>query len=88
MAGGLIGKSFILSETIKPTGEPCFPLRKLRKYIVESYRIEEKNFKEYMYRLNSAQYHPYIDTLTQKLFHPTKEDLETDEIFMNGIRIL
>ena len=83
-----ITKCFVLSETVKPTGETCFPLRKLRKYI-EQFKIEEVDFKKHLHWYNSSSsQHDYIDTLMQKLYHPTKEDLETDdEILMYMIRV-
>lgn len=85
-ANTLIEYAFVKSETIKPNGEPCIPLRKLRNCI-ELYKIQEESFKEHMYGRNS-QFHPYIDTLMQKLYHPTKEDLETDEMLMNGMKLI
>jgi hypothetical protein len=83
----LIAEAFKISETIKPTGEPYVPLRKLRKYI-EMFRIKEETFKNYLFQRNSYQNHYYVDILAQKLYHPTAEDLETDEAFMNNIRVL
>ena len=74
-----IQKMFRVSEVITVNEEAITPIYKVREN-VEKFSIKEVDLKEYLVRFAPRDCKPYIDLLLQKIYHPTEEDNQKDEV--------
>ncbi len=74
-----IQKMFRASEVITVNEEAITPIYKVREN-VEKFSIKEVDLKEYFVWFAPCDGKPYIDLLLQKIYHPTEEDYQKDEI--------
>ncbi len=74
-----IQKMFRVSEVITVNEEAITPIYKVREN-VEKFSIKEVDLKEYLVRFAPRDRKPYIDLLLQKIYHPTEEDNQKDEV--------
>ena len=74
-----IQKMFRVSEVITVNEEAITPIYKVREN-VEKFSIKEVDLKEYLVRFAPRDRKPYIDLLLQKIYHPTEEDNQKDEM--------
>ena len=74
-----IQKMFRVSEVITVNEEAITPIYKVREN-VEKFSIKEVDLKEYFVWFAPRDGKPYIDLLLQKIYHPTEEDNQKDEI--------
>ena len=74
-----IQEMFRVSEVITVNEEAITPIWKVRES-VEKFSIRERDLKEYLVWFAPRDRKPYIDLLLQKIYHPTKEDNQKDEI--------
>mgnify|MGYP004461678455 CR=1 FL=1 len=81
-----IQKMFRASEVITVNEEAITPIYKVREN-VEKFSIKEVDLKEYLVRFAPRDRKPYIDLLLQKIYlllqkiyHPTEEDNQKDEM--------
>ena len=74
-----IQKMFRASEVITVNEEAITPIYKVREN-VEKFSIKEVDLKEYLVEFAPRGCKPYIDLLFQKIYHPTEEDNQKNEI--------
>ena len=67
---------FIRISTISKAITPIYKVREN----VEKFSIKEVDLKEYLVRFAPRDRKPYIDLLLQKIYHPTEEDNQKDEV--------
>ena len=73
-----IQEMFRVSEVITVNEESITPIYKVRKN-VEKFSIKENDLKEYLIRLAPRDCKSYIDSVIQKIYHPTENDYQKDE---------
>lgn len=73
-----IQEMFRLSEVFTASGESIIPIYKVREN-VEQFQIKEDELQEYLLRYTPEEYHEYVGQIIQKIYHPTKEDLQKGE---------
>lgn len=74
-----IQEMFRASEVITVNEEAITPIYKVREN-AEKFSIKEVDLKEYLVRFAPRDCKPYIDLLLQKIYHPTEEDNQKDEM--------
>lgn len=74
-----IQEMFRVSEVTTVNEEAITPIYKVREN-VEKFSIKEVDLKEYLVRFTVTWRKPYIDLLLQKIYHPTEEDNQKDEM--------
>ena len=74
-----IQEMFRVSEVITVNEEAITPIYKVRES-VEKFSIKEVDLKEYLVWFAPRDGKSYIDLLLQKIYHPTEEDNQKDEI--------
>lgn len=74
-----IQEMFRVSEVITVNEESITPIYKVRKN-VEKFSIKENDLKEYLIRFTPRDCKSYIDFVIQKIYHPTENDYQKDEV--------
>lgn len=74
-----IQEMFRVSEVITVNEESITPMYKVRKN-VEKFSIKENDLKEYLIRFAPRDCKSYIDSVVQKIYHPTENDYQKGEV--------
>lgn len=74
-----IQEMFRLSEVITANEEAITPIYKVREN-VEKFSITEDDLREYLVRFAPKDCQEYIELLLQKIFRPTEEDHQKDDV--------
>lgn len=70
-----IQEMFRVSEVITVNEESITPIYKVRKN-VERFSIKEDDLKKYLIRFAPRDGKSYIDSVIQKIYHPTEDDYQ------------